>query len=162
VPSVEHMKIQARALLRKWPWRSSVAAGAGTLALMLLLYAGRPFRGITAASATNMSAFVFFLVGGVVLAASTVTGASLLRVVVRPPVLGLVPALACWSAVVLLRRALLAGEPLAETVFQDGLGRSIGVYQATVVVGFVAEGLVWIARRASPAAERWLTVDRER
>ncbi|MER7004527.1 hypothetical protein ABT297_15965 [Dactylosporangium sp. NPDC000555] len=140
-------------LLRRWPWRSSGIAGGVGLALMLLLYAGEPLRGIALASTTNMAAVLFFLVGGVVLAAGAGTGSLLWRLLARPFAIALVPALACWSVIVLLRVAILADEPLAETVFQDGFGRAVVVYQAAAFAGLVAGAVRWVAYRLTAVRE---------
>ncbi|MEV6923708.1 hypothetical protein AB0M46_04205 [Dactylosporangium sp. NPDC051485] len=139
-------------LLRRWPWRSSGIAGGVGLALMLLLYAGTPLRGIALASATNMAAVLFFLVGGVVLAASAGTG-PWLWLLARPFAVALVPALSCWCAIVLLRIVILTDEPVAETVFQDGFGRAIVVYQAATLAGLVAGAVRWVAYRLTAVRE---------
>ena len=137
--------------LRGWPWWSSSTSGVITLALMLILYAGEPLRGIALASATNMSVFVFCLVGGAVSAYRAAGGVSLWWALVRALTGGLVPALLCWLAVVLLRQAILADEPLAESVFQDGFGRSIVVYQVAVAVGLLTAIVKWTVHRVRAA-----------
>jgi hypothetical protein len=118
-----------------------------TLALMLLLYAGEPLRGIALASATNMSIFVFCLIGGAVSAYRSAGGVPLWWAPVRALTGGLVPALLCWLVVVLLRQAILADEPLAESVLQDGFGRSIVVYQVAAAVGLVTAIVKWAVHR---------------
>jgi hypothetical protein len=114
---------------------------------MLLLYAGTPLRGIALASATNMAAFLFFLTGGLVLACRATPGSLPRRLLVRPLLVALVPALSCWIVVVVLRVVILSGEPLAETVFQDGFGRAAVVYQSVAVAGAVAGLVRWITHR---------------
>ncbi|MFC7549169.1 hypothetical protein [Plantactinospora sp. GCM10030261] len=121
---------------------------------MLLAYAGQPLHGIAGASAINMTMFVFFLVGGVVLAVREASGRHLWHVLVRPPLIATVPALGCWVVVILLRQAILAREPLAETVWQDGLGRALAVFQLVSVVGVVAETVCWVVRRVAAARPR--------
>ncbi|MGI5238539.1 hypothetical protein [Dactylosporangium sp. CA-139066] len=140
-------------LLRRWPWRSSGIAGGVGLALMLLLYAGTPLRGIALASATNMATVLFFLVGGVVLAAAAGTGPWPWRLLARPFTVALVPALSCWCVIVALRVAILTGEPFAETVLHDGFGRAVVVYQAAVLAGLVAGALRWVASRLTALRE---------
>src|SRR5262245_52766046 len=112
--------LPARTVRLRWPWTPSTVAGAVVLGAMLLLYAGRPLVGIALASATNMAAFAFFLAGGAVLAWRAASApAPWWAVVVRPALVALIPGLACWIVIIVLRQAILAGEPLAETVFQD-------------------------------------------
>lgn len=120
---------------------------------MLLLYLGTPLRGIALASATNMAAVLFFLTGGVVLAAGPAAGPWPWRLLARPFVVALVPALSCGGVIVLLRVAILSGEPLAETVFQDGLGRAAVVYQAGVFAGLIAGAVRQVVRRRKPVRE---------
>ncbi|MBE1584513.1 hypothetical protein ACFPOI_31030 [Nonomuraea angiospora] len=140
-------------LLSRWPWRSSGIAGGAGLALMLLLYAGTPLRGIALASATNMAAVLFFLVGGVVLAAGAGAGAWTWRLLVRPFAVAAIPAVACWCVIVLLRIVILTGEPLSESVFQDGLGRAVVVYQASVLAGIASGAIRWVAHRLNVSRE---------
>ncbi|MFG3423726.1 hypothetical protein [Micromonospora sp. NPDC047730] len=131
----------------RWPWIPSAVTGALVLGAMLLLYAGRPLAGIALASATNMAAFAFFLVGGAVLVCRTASApAPRWAIVVRPALVALIPALACWIVIIVLRQAILANEPLSETVFQDGYGRSIVVYQFAALIGVVAETVLRIRR----------------
>ncbi|WP_203990320.1 hypothetical protein [Sphaerisporangium rufum] len=127
-------------LIRRWPWLPSLIAGGVILALMLLLYAGQPFRGIVAASATNMALVAFFLIGGIFFAIREATGQGG-SALVRPLVAGLVPFAGCLVLVVVLRQIFLSDEPFFESLLQDGLGRAVIVYPPAVVAGYIAEAV---------------------
>ncbi|MFF0306332.1 hypothetical protein ACFYSC_02835 [Streptosporangium sp. NPDC004379] len=135
--------------LRRWPWLPSVIAGGLVLALMLLLYAGKPLRGIVLASAVNMACVAFFLVGGMFFAARVATGRGG-AAFVRPLLAALVPFAGCLLVVVVSRRLTLPDEPFAESFLQDGLGRAVVVYLPAAAVGYVAE----LFRRVRPAGPR--------
>ncbi|WP_433245989.1 hypothetical protein ACQPYK_44445 [Streptosporangium sp. CA-135522] len=124
--------------LRRWPWLPSAIAGAVVFALMLLLYAGKPLRGIALASAVNMACVAFFLIGGMFFAARLATGQGP-GALIRPLIAGIVPFVGCLLVVVISRQLTLPDEPFSESFLQDGLGRAVIVYPPAVVIGYVAE-----------------------
>jgi hypothetical protein len=136
-------------MIAPWPWRSSSAAGLVTLGLMALLYAGEPVRGIALASATNMAAVVFFLVGGIGTASGACAASSWSRFAAASVAGAVIAAVLCWATVVLLRVLILSDEPFRETVLEDGFGRALVVFEGSALVGIVSGALRRLARRRS-------------
>ena len=135
--------------LASWPWRSSTTAGLVTLGLMAALYAGEPARGIALASATNMAAVAFFLVGGIGASAGPRPESSWPRFVVASLVGAAIAAVLCWVVVVILRVVILPREPFAETLLEDGFGRAVIVFEGSSVAGIVVGSLRRIAHRVT-------------
>ncbi|WP_214413918.1 hypothetical protein [Sphaerisporangium fuscum] len=136
--------------IRRWPWIPSLIAGGVVFALMLLLYSGRPLRGIALASALNMATVAFFLVGGMFFAARLATGRGT-GAFVRPLVAGLVTFLGCLIVVLVTRQLTLPDESFGTSLTEDGFGRAIVVSPPAVVVGFIAEAFKRARLAARPS-----------
>lgn len=133
------------ASVRSWPW---ILAFGAALAVNVLIGLTRDldFRGINGFSTTNFGWLAFTLVGGVVLAwrlARRQHGWLPWRLLASPVMSFIV----CFIAVTLMGIAFLPGQPVAETMTTDALGRSFWVALLVAVMGVVCETLWFVVRR---------------